>query len=171
MPDLQTFDIAMLVLRTGLGLVVIGHAVQKLFGWLGGHGLAGTAASFDALGFRPGKLNVLAAGASELVGAILLILGLFTPLASAALIGTMVVASSVTFSHGFFAWKGGYELTVAYGFCAAVVALGGPGKLSIDELLGLPVAGLWPGVGAIVLGIVAAIPVLVRARVLVRASA
>ena len=32
-----------LALRAGLGGVLVAHGVQKLFGWLGGHGLTGTA--------------------------------------------------------------------------------------------------------------------------------
>jgi len=38
-------DLALLLLRIVVGLLVAGHGAQKLFGWFGGHGLAGMASS------------------------------------------------------------------------------------------------------------------------------
>ena len=43
----------LLTLRAGVGGVLIAHGVQKLFGWLGGAGLTGTAEAFEQMGFRP----------------------------------------------------------------------------------------------------------------------
>ena len=45
----------LLILRTGLGGVLVAHGVQKLFGWLGGAGLEDTAAAFEQMGFVPGR--------------------------------------------------------------------------------------------------------------------
>ena len=45
----------LLALRAGVGGVLVAHGVQKLFGWLGGHGLAGTGAAFEQMGFQPGR--------------------------------------------------------------------------------------------------------------------
>ena len=47
-------NLGLLTLRTGVGGVLLAHGVQKLFGWLGGAGLTGTADAFEQMGFRPG---------------------------------------------------------------------------------------------------------------------
>jgi uncharacterized membrane protein YphA (DoxX/SURF4 family) len=38
---LVEFDLAMLVLRVGIGLVFVAHGLQKAFGWWGGPGWQG----------------------------------------------------------------------------------------------------------------------------------
>ena len=85
-------ELGLLVIRVVVGLLFVGHGTQKLFGWFGGHGLAGTGGFFDSLGMRPGKQHAFLAGFAEAGGGLLLALGLLTPLASAALIAVMVVA-------------------------------------------------------------------------------
>src|SRR3954466_13391036 len=85
-------DLALLVLRLVVGGLFVGHGAQKLFGAFGGHGLAGTAGFFDQLGLSPGALHARAAGVAEFFGGALLMLGLFTPFAAAAIIATMVAA-------------------------------------------------------------------------------
>ena len=104
----------LLVLRLVLGLLLVGHGSQKLFGLFGGPGLAAAGGFFDSLGFRPGKPMAIVAGASEAGAGVLLALGLLTPLASAAVIGTLVVAGSVHWAAGLWAQNGGYELPLLY---------------------------------------------------------
>jgi uncharacterized membrane protein YphA (DoxX/SURF4 family) len=58
-------DRGLLILRTGLGGVLVAHGVQKLFGWLGGAGLEDTAAAFEQMGFVPGRQSALAAALGE----------------------------------------------------------------------------------------------------------
>ena len=82
-----------LIPRLIVGGYFIGHGAQKLFGVLGGHGPEATAAYFETIGLKPGRENVYAAGAAEIGGGALLTLGLFTPVAGAALAGTMIVAA------------------------------------------------------------------------------
>ncbi len=72
-------DLGLLALRLGVGATLVAHGTQKLFGWFGGHGLAGTAAFFESVGFTPGRANALLAGAGEAGGGSLLALGLATP--------------------------------------------------------------------------------------------
>ena len=50
-------DLGLLLARLVLGLLMAAHGSQKLFGWFGGHGIAGTSGFFEALGFRPGRLD------------------------------------------------------------------------------------------------------------------
>jgi putative oxidoreductase len=46
-------DAALLFVRLVVGLAMAAHGVQKLFGWFGGYGLAGTGGFFEGIGFRP----------------------------------------------------------------------------------------------------------------------
>jgi len=163
-------DLGLLLLRLVLGLLLVGHGSQKLFGAFGGHGLDGTGGFFASIGFRPGKPMAFVAGASELGAGVLLVLGLGTPLAAAALIGTMLVAGSVHAAKGIWGQNGGYELALVYGVLGAVLALTGPGALSFDALLGLH-ASLPIALGAIALGVVAGLVVVARARATMRAEA
>ena len=55
-------SVAFLLARLILGLGLAAHGTQKLFGWFGGQGLAGTGGFFEGLGFRPGRLFALMAG-------------------------------------------------------------------------------------------------------------
>jgi putative oxidoreductase len=125
----------LLALRAGVGGVLIAHGVQKLFGWLGGHGLADTGAAFEQMGFVPGKQSALAAGLGEAGGGVLIALGLATPAAGAAAAGTMIPAAAVHVSSGFFATGGGYEYPALLGVSTAALALTGPGDWSVDALL------------------------------------
>lgn len=129
-------DLGLLALRLGVGATLIAHGTQKLFGWFGGHGLAGTAAFFESVGFTPGRANALLAGAGEAGGGSLLALGLATPAAGAAVAGTMAVAASMHKDNGFFAQDGGLEYPAVLALTAGAIALSGPGRLSLDAALG-----------------------------------
>jgi putative oxidoreductase len=126
----------LLTLRAGVGGVLIAHGVQKLFGWLGGAGLTGTADAFEQMGFRPGRPSAIAAGLGEAGGGALIVLGLATPAAGAAAAGTMIPAAAVHAPSGFFATGGGYEYPALLGLSAAALALTGPGDWSLDARLG-----------------------------------
>ena len=85
-------DIGLFIIRLIIGVLFIGHGAQKLFGWFGGHGLKGTAGWLESMNMKPAMLMAVMAGLSELVGGILFVLGLLTPLAGLLIAGTMVVA-------------------------------------------------------------------------------
>jgi putative oxidoreductase len=126
-----------LLARTTIGLLFVGHGTQKLFGWLGGGGLEGTAAFFEQLGFRPGRRYALAAGAAEAGGGLLFALGAATPLGAAAVSGSMLTAiKTVHWEKGVWVNAGGYEYNLV--LLAAVFGLteNGPGKWSVDSALG-----------------------------------
>ena len=129
-------DLGLLALRLGVGGTLVAHGAQKLFGWFGGHGLAGTAAFFESVGFRPGRTNAVLAGAGEAGGGTLLALGLATPAAGAAVAGTLAVAASMHKDNGFFAQDGGLEYPALLALTAGALALSGPGQLSVDAVLG-----------------------------------
>jgi len=145
----------LLIARAVLGVLMAAHGAQKLFGWFGGHGIAGTAGFFESLGFRPGKLFAVVASLTELGSGVLVALGLFGPLGPAGVVSVMVVAAgSVHLKNGIFAMSNGIELPLLYAAGAAALALTGPGAYSLDAVLGLTT--LWTPavrVGALALGV------------------
>ena len=150
-------DIGLLLLRVVLGLTMAAHGSQKIFGWFGGYGLAGTGGWMESLGFRPGRVHAAAAGTAEFIGGLLIALGLFTPVGSALLITVMVVAiATVHAPKGFFVTDGGYEYPLLISTVAAALAFAGPGAYSLDAVDGLQLAGWLPGVVAVVAGLVLA---------------
>jgi putative oxidoreductase len=136
-------DLGLLLLRLGAGGVLAAHGTQKLFGWFGGGGLEGTGAAMEAMGYSPGKASATAAGLAEAGGGTLLALGLATPAAGAAAAGAMAGAATVHVPNGFFAQSGGYEYAASLGLTAAGLAVTGPGRLSLDHLLGHTVNRGW----------------------------
>jgi putative oxidoreductase len=146
-------DVGLLLLRVLVGVAFSLHGFQKLFGWFGGGGLDGTAGWFRSLGFGDGRTAALLAGASEVGGGLGLALGLLTPLTAAAMIGTMTVAALVNNAeNGFWSVRKGWELNGYLIAVAWAVATTGPGAYSLDRWLGIDVAGLAPGLGALLLG-------------------
>ncbi len=150
-------SIGILILRLLAGLTLAAHGAQKLFGWFGGYGLAGTGGFLEQLGFVPGKRNALFAGLAEGVGGVLLALGFATPLAAALIIAVMTVASvSVHLKHGFFNHNQGYEYTMMLAVIALSIAITGPGPISLDALLGVRDAGAGWVLLALVVGLAGA---------------
>ena len=136
--DVAALSGGLLIGRVVLGTAMAAHGAQKLFGWFGGHGLAGTGGFFESIGFKPGKLFALAAGLGELGSGLLLALGLFGPLGPAIMVSVMIVAMlTVHRNAGFFAMTNGIELPFLYTTGAVALALTGPGAFSLDALLGL----------------------------------
>jgi putative oxidoreductase len=149
----------LLIARLVLGTMMAAHGSQKLFGWFGGYGLAGTGGFFEQLGFRPGRVFAAAAALTEITGGILLALGFLGPIGPALIISVMIVAAvSVHWSHGLFATTNGIEVPLLYATGGLTLALTGPGAYSLDAALGLD--GLWsPGLewAAIGAGVLAAV--------------
>lgn len=131
-------DTGLMLARLVVGLVMAAHGAQKLFGWFGGYGLAGTGGFFESLGFRPGRLFAAAAGSTEVVSGLLVASGLLGPLGPALMISVMVVAiATVHWPHGLFAQNNGIEVPLLYLTAAAALALTGYGAYSLDAALGL----------------------------------
>jgi putative oxidoreductase len=84
-----------------------------------------------------------------------LVLGLFTPLACAAVISVMLVAGLLAHRpNGFFVFEEGYEYVLVLAATALVLAIFGPGWLSIDHAADIEIVG-WAG-GGIALGVAVA---------------
>lgn len=154
----------LLILRAGLGGVLAAHGAQKLFGWFGGHGLEGTAAAFEQMGFAPGRPSALAAGLGEAGGGLLIALGLATPAAGAAAAATMIPAAAVHAPSGFFATGGGYEYPALLGVSAATLTLIGPGDWSVDAALDHRLNRPWMAGAALLASLAASLAIVQRRR-------
>jgi len=147
-------EAGLLLIRVVLGATMAAHGAQKLFGWFGGHGLAGTGGWLESMGFSRARFHAMVNGLAEFGGGILLALGLLTPLGAAAVAGVMLVAiAAVHWKNGFFNANGGYEFNLLIAATSIALAITGPGEFSIDNLIGLTLAG--PAWGLAVLGVAA----------------
>ncbi len=126
---------ATIPLRIALGVIFLSHGGQKLFGWLGGKGLEGTAGFFAAkLGLTPGILWATLAGIAEFGGGLLVLLGLFTRLGALSISAVMLMAILKVHWGAFFMPTG---IEYAFSLFAAAMALliVGGGKFSLDTRL------------------------------------
>lgn len=131
-------DIAFLIVRLILGLSLMAHGTQKLFGWFGGGGITGTSDFFAGLGFRPGKAFAAAAATCETLGGFLTLIGAGGALGPVLIVVVMLTAiGSVHYNKGFFVSTGGWELNTAYIAASIAVAFGGNGAYSVDGWLNL----------------------------------
>jgi putative oxidoreductase len=150
----MSLDLGLVMLRVLVGGLFIGHGAQKLWGWFGGHGLNGFAGWLESIGLRPARFWALLAGASEVGGGLLLVLGLLNPLGPLAIMGAMLMAIKVHWAQGLWVTNNGFEYPLVLLIVSAIMGLLGPGHLSLDALLGiqLPLAlTFWGGlVGAII---------------------
>lgn len=156
MDELATHvDLGLLLLRVVGGVTLSLHGMQKLFGWLGGGGREGTARWFASLGFGDGRVATVMAGGTEITGGLGLAVGLLTPVAATGVIGVMTVAALVNNAdHGFWSARKGWETNLYVALPAAVVAITGPGRLSLDAALGWTgLSGPLPGLLAIAVGV------------------
>ncbi len=135
MPDLDAYNLSMLILRVALGLTFAAHGYGKQFK---GGKIPGTAGWFDSIGMKPGKLHAQLAAVTEMGAGVLFALGLLFPLAAAAMIAVMIVAGwTVHRNNGFFIVSEGWEYTFIIAAMALAAAGLGPGEWSLDNAFGL----------------------------------
>jgi putative oxidoreductase len=128
-------NIALLILRIGLGVIFIAHGGQKLFGWFGGGGLSSTAGFLGKMGFTPPVLWAVLLTLSEFGGGLFVLLGLLTRFAAASIIiGQIVAVATVHWRGGFFLPKG-FEYNFILIAVALALVLTGAGMISLDWLL------------------------------------
>ena len=130
-------DVALLVARVALGVILLAHGLQKLNEYT----LAGTAASFADMGVPAPALAAWFVTAVEILGGGALILGLLTPVAGilniVSLLGAIVLVHA---ENGVFVQNNGFELVLALFAGLVVIVLLGAGKFSIDGIIGRKVA-------------------------------
>lgn len=127
----STFAVQLL-LRTGIGGTMIAHGVKH------GRSIDGTARWFGSIGFKQPKLQAQASAVVEVGAGAAILAGAALPVAAAAVVGTMAVAArSVHLDNGFFITSEGWEYVTNLAVAAVALAAIGPGKLSVDRVLGL----------------------------------
>jgi putative oxidoreductase len=154
-----------LLIRVVFGSLLAAAGLQKLFGWFGGQGLTATGAVFDQIGYSPGVFFAAVAGLLETVGGLLLLLGLFTPLACSIVVGVMINAVSATWAGGIFG-PNGYQPALLYATVGALIACTGAGVLALDHGRTWERGGAPWAAASIITGIAAAVGVLLLKAVL-----
>lgn len=116
------------------------HGMQKLFGWFGGAGFAGTIHGFGQRGF-PAPLVILVI-AAEFFGSIGLIIGFLSRIAAFGIAVDMTMAAiMVTSKFGMFInWAGkqkgeGMEYQLLMIAMTLAIVIAGGGALSVDRAL------------------------------------
>jgi putative oxidoreductase len=128
--DLDAVSLGIAVLPDG---AVVTPRAHGCYHYVGGGKIAGTARWFDSMGMRPGKAHAILASCTELGAGSLIALGLFTPLACAACVALMIVASyTVHLKNGFFSVRNGWEYTGILALVGVAIATIGPWKYSLD---------------------------------------
>jgi putative oxidoreductase len=131
-------DVGLLIARLVLGPLMAAHGAQKLFGWFGGYGIAGTGGFLEAIGFRPGRFFAAVAGLIEFVSGLLIAFGFLGPIGPALLVSVMIVAAvSVHWEHGLFAAQNGIEVPLLYATAGTALTMTGPGRYSLDAAFSL----------------------------------
>jgi putative oxidoreductase len=134
-------DTATALLRLVLGIVFFAHGAQKMLGWFGGYGFAGTMGFFTGMLHIPAPFAFLAI-AAEFFGGLGLILGFLTRIAAFGIAVNMLVAIvMVHSSFGFFMnWSGtqkgeGFEYHLLALAVTAFLMIRGAGALSVDHAI------------------------------------
>ena len=134
-------DNAALIARVFVGLVILPHGLQKLFGMFGGYGFSATLEFFSGSMGIPVPIGFLII-MGESVGAVFLIIGLLSRISGAGLLIIMIGAIFMGhFQHGFFMnWFGnqqgeGFEYHLLVIGLSLIVILNGGGRWSLDGML------------------------------------
>ena len=120
------------LLRIGAGLLFLQHGLQKMFGLLGG--FMGTPGATAPLMSQIGLAGVL-----EVVGGILLVLGLLTRPVALVLVIEMIAAFFIAhFPRGGWPIQNGGELPLLFALMFAFLAANGSGPLALDRRIRWP---------------------------------
>ncbi|HET9527950.1 MAG TPA: DoxX family protein [Pyrinomonadaceae bacterium] len=125
-----------LPIRLGLGAVMIAHGAQKVLGSFNGPGFNTFISGSTPFSFmRPAWFWLAAAAFSELVGGILITLGLLTRVASFFIACVMLTAVVGVHWPNFFANNRGYEYPLSLLAMAIALLIAGGGQASVDKAL------------------------------------
>jgi putative oxidoreductase len=133
-----TQDLGLLILRIAVGAVLIGHGLQKAFGLWGGPGLNGWEDSLGAMGFKYADILVYVTTGGQIAAGVLLVLGLFTPVAAAGALAYLVTGllaeAMVAHEEARLAsfLTDGYEYKLFMVSAVAAIILTGPGRYGFD---------------------------------------
>lgn len=133
----QLAPFSALPLRLVVGVVMMAHGSQKLFGWFGGPGLKEFAGFLESnLHMAPGMVFAILGGGGEFFGGLLVFLGLFTRFGALLVAAAMAVAVfKVHFAAGLFASNNGFEYPLTLLAAALSLFFSGGQALSLDSVL------------------------------------
>jgi putative oxidoreductase len=157
----------LLLLRLVLGVTLMGHGSQKLFGVLGGLGPRGEREFLEELGFRAPATMAFLLGFGELVAGAMFAAGFLIPAAGLALAVFMINAIATALRpNGYWVINGGYEYAVLIWTVSVAVSAIGGGRFSLDAAIGWAdnLSGVWWGVGVAGLSVVIAFVTLTLGR-------
>ena len=142
-------DVALLIARVLLGVIMIAHGYQKLVV----NGIGRTTAGFESMSIPVAIVSASFVTVVELVGGVLLVLGLMTRTVAACMGFVMAGAAGfVHLRHGVFVASGGWELVGSIAGALLALAVAGPGRFSVAHLLRArpqrPAAAAAPGTRA-----------------------
>lgn len=137
----RTHDmVSLTVMRIGLGVVMLPHGLQKMFGMFGGSGYTGTMAYFSSQGIPPFVTFLILC--SEVIGSLFLIFGFATRVAAFGVLCVMLGATFlVHLPNGFFMnWGGtqageGFEYHILAIAMAVALMIAGAGRYSVDRVV------------------------------------
>lgn len=124
-------DVGLLIGRLVVGLVFVAHGLQKF-----DQGLGATGEGFDQMGLPAPSASATFQAILEVAGGALLVVGALTPLVGVLLAASMVVAAVLVHSDAFYVSDGGWEFVGVLAAASLMLALTGPGRYSVDALLG-----------------------------------
>jgi putative oxidoreductase len=128
---------AELLLRAGLGAILVVHGLQKFLGWFGGAGIERTAGLLEKFGYPSPLAITYLVACVELFGGALLVIGLFVRPVAFAMVIFMVFAVHYTATNSGFIWfRGGCEYSLAILFIAFYYLIHGAGPISLDRKIG-----------------------------------
>lgn len=161
-------DVGVLLLRVAVGGTFFAHGMQIVTGMWGGPGVAEFARTLEGFGYQQAPVLAWVAGLTALVGGGLVVLGLLTPISAAGLLALMINSVALKVGNGFFvaspAGANAVELDVVLGLAAAALVLTGAGRIALDKGRTWNVRPASWGVLALVIGVTAAVLVLVLLR-------
>ncbi len=137
MTDQEAIDLALFILRCGIGAVMLAHGINHI---IGGGRIPGVAKWFASLGMRRPLLQAWLASLTEVAAGVSLVLGLLTPLGAAGVVGTMAVAWIINHrTNGFFIFRPGegWEYVMTLLLCGIALGTLGAGDWSLDEAMGV----------------------------------
>jgi len=124
-------DFGLLVLRLIVGGTFVANGLQELFGLFHGMGRTGLGQLLVAAGYQHVSVLVWVTGGTELVAGALMVLGLFTPVAAAGMLGLLANVIVLKWPNGFFG--SGYQLELVLSAAAFALLFAGPGRVSLDR--------------------------------------